>query len=78
MLCMEHVGDQFPEHFCGPFWQDVNKTGIPNRGSIQAARAPFDMILRCDVFARKRTLLGLDLVDTTCLNVVLDSPSQPV
>ena len=23
------------------------------------------MILRCDVFARKRTLLGLDLVETT-------------
>ena len=32
-----------------------SETGIPNRGSIQAARAPFDMILRCDVFARKRS-----------------------
>ena len=29
-LCSEHVGDQFPGHFCGSFWQDVNKTGILN------------------------------------------------
>ena len=72
------LGTSFRDPFADLFGKMLTKRESQNEARIQAARAPFDMILRCDVFARKRTLLGLDLVDTTCLNVVLDSPSQPV
>ena len=35
----EHIGDQFPGHFCGHFLQDVEKSESSNPAQIQAGKS---------------------------------------
>ena len=49
------LGTSFRDRFADLFGKMLTKRESQNEARIQAARAPFDMILRCDVFARKRS-----------------------